>query len=383
MATLAVRFVITQRGETAAGSPGARLHGDPQPLGGPLDGFGSGCGFSCSACAGPLWTESADRVHGPRDPAAIRQPPVQERTARRREVLVEGFCRVVEDQTGTTFEDLTTADLPQVSELVRTCGWRAFENGWALGDFRNLLLGLRDRYPWASPSFGSGWRLVQRWQMLEPSTPHLPIPWPLLRATLAVAGAWRWWRVLLSTFLGFFALLRPGELCGLTRAAILLPRAGSDIKDLLIKVLAPKRRAGGARVEYSKIDAEFLPEVIIRLIEGLQPTERIWPGSPEQLVRRLRKIWALFLPSPKSFSLGSLRAGGATFLFNHWSEDSQRLSWRGRWRALPTLAHYVQELGAARITVQWTTAQRDLVERASELWDQVVLELLQIVMGEV
>ena len=85
------------------------------------------------------------RVHGPRDAAAIRQPPIQERTARRQEVLVEGFSRVVEDQTGSTFEDLTVTDLPQVSELLKTCGWRAFESGWAIHDFRNLLLGLGDR----------------------------------------------------------------------------------------------------------------------------------------------------------------------------------------------------------------------------------------------
>ena len=322
------------------------------------------------------------RVHGPRDAEAIRQPPIQERTARRREVLVEGFCRVVEDQTGATFEDLTVTDLPQVSDLLKKCGWRAFESGWAIHDFRNLLLGLGDRYPWARPSFGSGWRVVQRWQMLEPGTPHAPLPLPLFRATLAIAGAWRWWRVLLSTFLGFYALLRPGEVCGLTRAAILLPRGNGDEQDLLIRVLSPKRRAGGARVEYTKVDREFVPELVMRLLSQLGPTERIWPGSPELLVRRLRKIWALFVPSPRTFSLGSFRAGGATFLFGHWSEDLQRLSWRGRWRALPTLAHYVQELGAARIALQWTEIQRCRIDKASEAWSLVVLELLEVFLCE-
>ena len=78
------------------------------------------------------------RAHGRRDAVAIRQPPVQERTAHRREVLVEGFSRVVEDQCETTSEELTVTDLPQVTELIKTCGWRAFESGWAIHDFRNL-----------------------------------------------------------------------------------------------------------------------------------------------------------------------------------------------------------------------------------------------------
>ena len=111
--------------------------------------------------------------------------------------------------------------------------------------------------------------MVQRWQMLEPRTPHLPLPWPLFRATLAIAGAWRWRRVLLSTFLAFFALLRQGELCGLTRAAILLPKGNGDEQDLLIRVLAPKRRAGGSRLEYTKVDREFVPELVMALLSQL------------------------------------------------------------------------------------------------------------------
>ena len=131
-------------------------------------------------------------------------------------------------------------------------------------------------------------------------------------------------------------------------------------------------------MEYTKVDREFVPELVMRLLSQLGPTERIWPGSPEQLVRRLRKIWTLFVPNPRSFSLGSFRAGGATFLFGHWSEDLQRLSWRGRWRALPTLAHYVQELGAARIALQWTEVQRRRIDRAANSWELVVLELLEV-----
>ena len=124
------------------------------------------------------------------------------------------------------------------------------------------------------------------------------------------------------------------------------------------------------------MDKEFIPEIVIRLLSQLGPMERIWPGSPEQLVRRLRKIWALLVPSPKGFSLGSFRAGGATFLFGRWGEDLQRLAWRGRWRAVATLAHYIQELGAARISQQWTETQRERILLAANMWETVAQELL-------
>ena len=87
-------------------------------------------------------------------------------------------------------------------------------------------------------------------------------------------------------------------------------------------------------------------------------SQLIWPSSAPTLGRRFRKILGRLVPLPATFSLGSLRAGGATFLFGEFDEDLQRLAWRGRWRQINTLAHYVQELAASRIGMAWSSSVR-------------------------
>ena len=143
-------------------------------------------------------------------------------------------------------------------------------------------------------------------------------------------------------------MLRPGEACALTREHFLLPHEHGGL-DVMIRVRSPKR-SRGARREFTRVEAVDTHPWFLCVLSGLRPGSRLWPASQNALVRRLRLSLSYLTPRPGLFTLGSLRAGGATALFSRWHEDVARLQWRGRWRDGRSLPHYVQELIAARIT---------------------------------
>ena len=126
----------------------------------------------------------------------IRMAPVQEKTAKVRVRLVEEFAQSLMTEEGLDLEDLVRDDLPGFFRLVRAAGWR-FESSRACGEFRNLLLGLAEEFPWARGGLTGGWRVVGRWGQLEPMVPHSLLPLSALRAALTVCAVWGWRRVAL------------------------------------------------------------------------------------------------------------------------------------------------------------------------------------------
>ena len=106
----------------------------------------------------------------------------------------------------------------------------------------------------------------------------------------------------------------------------------------------------------------------------LRPGEQLWPGSQGALTRRFRAGLAQVVPQPQRFSLGSLRSGGATVLFQRWEENVPKLQWRGRWQQLQILVHYVQELAASAIGLRWSRSTQLRIERLASLFDEVIIE---------
>jgi hypothetical protein len=258
--------------------------------------------------------------------------------------------------------------------VLRAFGWQAYDSGWPKNDYKDVILAVADVAPWSRPGLTGAWRVVSRWSQLEPETPHVPVPLPLFRASCVVLASWGWTRILACVWIGFFGLLRPGEVCGLLGGDCRRP---DDGRGMLVRVRHPKRRAGGARQEYAKLDEEDLPEVVWRVLSRLKRGEPLWPSTPQSLVVRWRKALGALVPHPARFTLGSLRCGGATHLFQRWNEDVVRLQWRGRWRVVTTLSHYIQELTAFGIATQWSAAVHSLIDETSALLDSVLLDLCE------
>ena len=201
---------------------------------------------------------------------------------------------------------------------------------------------------------------ITRWVELEPYVPRTPLPETLLHAAMSIMLSWGWCRALTILWLAFYGLLRPAEACLLRRSEVMLRRSVDD--DLYVHIRAPKRRSGAALREYTKIEGRDIHPLFLCVMRGPGASEKIWPSSPASLARRLQAALGAAIKTPRLYTLGSLRAGGATALFTRWREDLPRLLWRGRWRDARTLGHYVHELLASRIVLLWSPERQLAVE---------------------
>ena len=74
---------------------------------------------------------------------------------------------------------------------------------------------------------------------------------------------------------------------------------------------------------------------------------RTWPLNSDGSFKNVAKIF-IFNMKKGLHSLGSLRAGGATFMFNE-EQDVGRLKFQGRWANAQSLEHYVQSAKANQL----------------------------------
>lgn len=106
----------------------------------------------------------------------------------------------------------------------------------------------------------------------------------------------------------------------------------------------------------------------------------ICPMSPAALNRRLAALVERFAPSCRGFTAGGLRAGGAA----HFVRAGRSVEWlrhRGRWRALQSSDHYVQECGAVLAEPNLAPSERADVDFAAQLLPEVLDEAETLLSG--
>ena len=169
---------------------------------------------------------------------------------------------------------------------------------------------------------------MRTWEKLEPSEVRTPLPHSVLLACKAIALAWSWPRIALLLHLGFYCLLRPGELLSLRRRDILMntTEAGTEWLLWLERVKSWSRTA---RSQYAKLDVQHSCAFCVHFVRSISPLLRLWPASPQAFAVRLQHLIKAATTRPGPYTPGSLRTGGATFLFIAWGEDLPRLCWRG------------------------------------------------------
>ena len=165
-------------------------------------------------------------------------------------------------------------DHPQLSILVREYGFSLYEKQRPQADLRDLLLGIQDLHGYARPALVAPWKVVRTWERLEPGEIRTPMPVLVLRALKAVALGWRWYRVALLLHIAYFGLLRPGEVCALSRSDILLRESARGV-EMLIRMERVKSWSRGARSQYAKVDALQCCEFCNRFVKSMSPGMRL------------------------------------------------------------------------------------------------------------
>lgn len=225
------------------------------------------------------------------------------------------------------------------------------------------LLAAQTFCPRLKGKLSSAWEAFESWGQERPGRLRLALPLPCLVAMIIMArvnalssdgeSAYLWWAcsVLLET--GFFALLRPGELLGLSREKVLLPGGVTSLggKFALCAVENPKNRRQLGKTQFAVVRSEVTTIWLGWLCSGLAPKAKLWPSSQHKfrsMVKTLAgqvglKSWRV-LPS-------CLRPGGTTFYFTGGIEPNRLLFW-GRWSSEKSLRHYIQESISAQLMVQ-------------------------------
>ena len=202
----------------------------------------------------------------------------------------------------------------------------------------DTLCGLHHYMPSLRGELKQSWRLYRIWRKVEKPKQAPPLPFlvflGLLSRCIEVEDLCM--AALLS--LGFWGMLRTGELLNLQRRHLL------QSKDNLVIQLGLTKTGLRRAIDENVVIYDEVPRLILHTyleISNLGPKDFLWSKSPQQFraafagLLKFFKIQNLFRPY-------SLRRGGATEDFKQHGLMERTLL-RGRWGTSTAARHYVQE----------------------------------------
>ena len=280
--------------------------------------------------------------------------PVQALTRDRRSKLKASWIGWLADE-GYTWNDVgrwARDDVSKLNQVLSRYGKWLYEDGWPYYWLSETINMVSSEFPTVRRFLQQVWDLAQAWQREEPPTHHSALPWQVLAALLSVSITWGWIRVAGAIALAWGGLARIGEVLAARRKHLVLPAdTGDDAQVVYMSVMEPKTRFRAARHQCLKVDQPQLVRLICLAFESLDPEEKLWLMSPSTLRARFDKLLAALtltrnlVPGVKDFDLGSLRAGGATWMMQV-TESPDLVRRRGRWVSNRIMEIYVQEVSA-------------------------------------
>ena len=242
--------------------------------------------------------------------------------------------------------------LEEINLVLIRFGRRLYEWGRPLNHFVETINGLTSLRPALRRALQAPWDMAFNWSKMEPNVHHIAVPFQIIMAMITVSLMWGWLPLAGGLAIMWGALLRPGEFISAIRQQLTLP---SDLEHTttfgILSILEPKTRFSAARHQAARLDLPDLLEVVELAFAELGPFQRLWPFSGQTLRARFRNILlALNLPVVKTdgikpLDLGSLRAGGATWLLQT-TESGELCRRRGRWASQKVMDLYIQEVSS-------------------------------------
>ena len=306
--------------------------------------------------------------------------PVQPATQKRRDRLLQMFHDWLLQQ-GTSLTELLELE-PHVTKRLNNWlvlyGRQLFEAGWPYSHFSEVINAVSGREPALRRSLQPAWNLAFTWLREDPHSHHVALPWQVLLAAVTTALMWGWPRVAGVLALTFGALMRIGETLASRRGDLLLPEdVGNTVSYCLVSIQEPKTRFKAARHQSARLDQPDLLAVVRLAFSGLAFGCKLWPYSASILRSRFDVIMAR-LGTDKwhgqgssKLDLGSLRAGGATWLLQ-CSEDAELVRRRGRWLNSRTMEIYIQEISSLQFLHKLSGPARDLLFSLLESFPSVL-----------
>ena len=248
---------------------------------------------------------------------------------------------------------VTLARIPRTCDVVLTAyvQW-LFDAGLPISWGSYGLAAVQLKFPFLRTHLRGAWSAQKRWGVVEPSHVRVPLPVPVLLAMAVLAWGWGWKRTSALLLLGFDAMLRPGELCGLLRLHLRLPEEiDPGIAKGVVCLGETKTSTRAAKLQ-SVVVADPLVLQLLTCVFG-KDEERvlICPSGKKGIDRRFGLLTEA-LGVSRWFSPGCLRGGGAVAFFQATGSLGQ-LQFKGRWECQNKLLHYLQKACRRRRGAIW------------------------------
>ena len=213
-----------------------------------------------------------------------------------------------------------------------------WSQGYGRARASDAVAGLQDQDPKLRGHLQGAWRMLKAWNLHEIPSRAPPLPEHVLHAMVGWAFFHQHFSFGVSLLLGYYAMLRTGELLGLKASHLLCDPKQSNVVVSLGLTKGGKRQgaAESCVVGYDMV-VKFLKQwkLLASPTMSFSPTPARWRALFNESLEALHLQDFLFRPY-------SLRRGGATWWFSrHQSLD--KILVQGRWQAAKTARIYINE----------------------------------------
>lgn len=304
------------------------------------------------------------------EPTANRHPA----TNRRRDTCFDTFSKWIRCELALEINENSFP--PQImSAALVGFGKHLFYNGHPKYFFAETINAVIDRFPDYRGLVGAAWNTLKKWEEAEPSDRAMIMPSTLLQAAVSLALLWQWPHFVAAILLGFHCLLRPAEILCLKRSDLVLPRDVLSSETICYVKLVRTKTSRFMLRQHARISDE-LSVLFLDAMFGSRPaSEPLFGCSLAMFRTRWNRLFkALGVPTSekqRGITPKSLRGSGASWLF-HYTEDVNRILWRGRWQSRKTLEHYLQDVMGQVLLSDLAQEQRNRVLELSR-WSSSLL----------
>ena len=275
----------------------------------------------------------SDRAKQRQKLGTLRDLTVQPATKRRYSLAVDAFFSFLREEGQALPHDKSLLD-PLVCDFL--------EHLWSSGAGRaqacDTLAGLQDLQPSVKGHLPGAWRLLKTWNVNEIPNRAPPLPEHIVQALAGWAFFKGWVAFGVSLLVGFYSMLRTGELLDIRSSAVLIHNKQSQVLISLGLTKGGKRQGAAESVILGVDSAVNLVKKWKSLVSGsnsLCPSPAKWRSLFNDGLKALGcQEWG--------FRPYSLRRGGATFWFSkHQSLD--KILVQGRWHTQKSARIYINE----------------------------------------
>ena len=255
--------------------------------------------------------------------------------------------------------------LIQIDEISANWIQSCWENGESLHIVNDALCGLHHYQPWTRGHLATAWRLFKVWRKVEAPNRAPPLTKAIIYPMVMYALAHDNVVFASMLLLGFFGLLRTGELLQLCSRDLLIGEVQG-----IISLKDTKTGLRNAAQETVAFDDPLALEILRALVDikERQSLEKvpIWTKSAQAFRNEFAHHCKKFKLESYKFRPYSLRRGGATHLFQETGSMEVALL-KGRWASNKVARIYVSDGLSYLPGLTFTNDTKSLLRR----WDPV------------